>query len=106
MRALLLSVALLSIAACNKHKGKCEAYAEWSMKCDKDDALAGDEKDQAKTMITGMCLAAFEGEYGGATGESRKIMETMYQNLKAGASCAENVKSCDEFKKCEDIVKK
>jgi len=107
MRALLVSLLLISAStACNKHKGKCEAYADWSMKCDKDGELSGGEKDQVKTMVTGMCLAAFEGEYAGATGDSRRMMEEMYENLKKGASCAESVKSCDEFKKCEDLVKK
>ena len=107
MRTTLLALlALMSVAACNKNKGKCDAYADWSMKCDKDTSMSGDEKDQAKTMISGMCLAAFEGEYAGAKGESRKMMEEMYVNLKAGATCAESAKSCDDFKKCEDLVKK
>ena len=106
IRTIVLALLLLPAAACNKNKGKCDAYADWSMKCDKDSSLSGDEKDQAKTMISGMCLAAFEGEYAGAKGESRKMMEEMYANLKAGATCAESAKSCDDFKKCEDLVKK
>ena len=106
IRTLVLALALASTAACNKHAKTCDAYADWSMKCDKDTSLSGDEKKQAETMINGMCLAAFSGEYGGATGESRKMMEEMYENLKKGATCAEGAKSCDDFKKCEDLVKK
>lgn len=106
IRTPLLALALVTVLACNKDKGKCDAYADWSMKCDKDTSLSGEDKDQAKTMISGMCLAAFAGEYAGAEGSSRKMMEEMYDHLKAGAACAENVKSCEEFKKCEDLVKK
>lgn len=97
----LLALAL-SATACSKHKATCEKYSDWAMKCDKDTTLDGDEKDQAKTMITGMCLAAFEGEYAGATGDSRKMMEEMYAGIKTSATCVEKATSCDDYAKCKD----
>lgn len=100
-----LSLALAT-AACNKNKGTCDDYAELAMKCDKDSSMSDDEKSGAKTMLSSMCIAAFDDEYAGAKGDERKMMEQMYAHVKEVATCASKVKTCEEYAKCEDAAKK
>ena len=102
---LLLTVALTS-AACNKNKGTCDSYADMSMKCDKDTSMKDDEKAQAKTMLSGMCVAAFDGEYAGTTGDEKKMMEEMYAHIKETATCGSKATTCEEYAKCEEAAKK
>lgn len=102
---LLVSLIAISAAACSKHKATCEKYVDWSMKCDKDSSLKGDEQDQAKTMLTQMCIAAYDDEYAGATGDSKKMMEEMYAHITSVATCAEKANSCEDYAKCEAAAK-
>lgn len=106
-KLLLLTLATLTLgaAACSKNKATCEKYTDWAMKCDKDTSMKDDEKDAAKSMLTGMCIAAFDGEYGGAKDDEKKMMQEMYDHLKAEATCAEKASSCEDYKKCEDAGK-
>jgi hypothetical protein len=103
---LLLTLALATTAACNKNKGTCDSYAEMSMKCDKDTKMKDDEKAQTKTMLSGMCVAAFDGEYAGASGEEKKMMEEMYAHIKEVATCSSKATTCEEHAKCEEAAKK
>ena len=104
---LLLTLALATTAACgSKNKGTCDSYADMSMKCDKDTTMKDDEKAQAKTMLSGMCVAAFDGEYAGASGDEKKMMEEMYAHIKEVATCGSKAKTCEEYAKCEEAAKK
>jgi hypothetical protein len=103
---LLLTIALTSAACGSKNKGTCDAYADMSMKCDKDTSMKDDEKAQAKTMLSGMCVAAFDGEYAGASGDEKKMMEEMYAHIKETATCGSKAKTCEEYAKCEEAAKK
>lgn len=107
MRTSLFVLALaLASAACSKNKGTCDAYADMAVKCEQDTSIKDDEKDQAKTMLSGMCIAAFDGEYAGASGDEKKMMEEMYAHVKEVASCGSKAKTCEEYAKCEEAAKK
>lgn len=106
MRTSLFVVLALTAAACNKNKGTCDAYADMAVKCEKETSMKDDEKGQAKTMLTGMCLAAFDDEYAGASGDEKKMMEEMYAHVKQVASCGAKATTCEEYAKCEDAAKK
>ena len=104
---LLLTLALVTTAACgSKNKGTCDSYADMSMQCDTDTTMKDDEKAQAKTMLSGMCVAAFDGEYAGASGDEKKMMEEMYAHIKEVATCGSKATTCEEYAKCEDAAKK
>ncbi len=102
----LLTLAVTAAACGSKNKGTCDSYADMSMKCDKDTSMKDDEKAQAKTMLSGMCVAAFDGEYAGATGDEKKMMEEMYAHIKETATCGSKATTCEEYAKCEEASKK
>lgn len=106
MRTTLLVLGLISASCGSKNKGTCDAYAEMSMKCDEHTSMKDDEKAQAKTMLSGMCVAAFDGEYAGASGEEKKMMESMYATIKETATCGSKATTCEEYAKCKEAAKK
>ena len=103
MWILVALVAALATTGCRKGGETCDKFVERSLSCDGEDLakMSGDEKTQYKTMLDGMCEAAFSEETAGADGESKKMMLEMYASIRTKAKCVAAATDCAAAKACE-----
>jgi hypothetical protein len=101
MRPTLFALAVLTATACGKDHPQCEKFVDLAFKCDDDlESSPADEKKTARLMMGSMCEEAFKNDTSSVSGESKKMVTEMYQELRKRADCAAKASTCDQYEAC------
>lgn len=101
--SVLLSVALAAplLVACNKDSAKCEKFVDMAFKCDEDmKSSSAEEKKTTKLVLGSMCEEAFRNDTSSVTGESKKMVTEMYEELRERAACVNKATTCEQYEAC------